>query len=886
MCLQGLLQTGGYGISVLTAYVFLDFLLSFSMETLVALNAMAVVWLAAVIALHAWKIAAISQRDTACQADQIAGDRRRSVLSAFELQSAGGASPGDIRTFLIAATLNEGCSRLEKTPLKSFFPSAAVLRQAKVFLFQAALAGILLGAAPAITGTVLERIFFPGHDSPPWSPFDFSVTPDHPKVLYGGTLELAVNISGKPVTSPVYLLTRRGGRVNRLACFQENSFRFTQHLENVTDSLEFCFSTGPARSPWRQIELLLQPKISLARIEILPPPYSLLPKREWMLGREELTALAGSRARLLVTSNRPLSTGVLTIAPSSGLGSEETVKGERSAMHTLAFAWEMNEPARLQVEICDIRQTPSADKLVLIQKILPDTPPQVSFSEPPGGFALATPRSIVPMAGQANDDFGLKEVRIVHSLLGYRDRLRRIGPETAEKTFDFCDPLNLGTLGVEEGQVLEIYLEAADSNPAMTGIGSSDILRIEVISDEEYAEILRSKITLEEFITRFQTVQFQLEALRKALREIQEESRKSGGDPRRLDERLKAAREAGQKTEELFARMAADFTLYEMEEELQKVLLSAASPMKAVNQELSQLTPANPSLGDKAGFLLESLGETRQAVTKEVADAKEVVTFVAVMQHTATFKDILKRQTELTRKLKRFESTLKKDPSVLPLFSGQQETIRSDLEKFSESLARAADQLPKTAEGRGLRQSALDFLQDILKLRIPVIMDLAVADGRNQNGLKMFQNASLALEKLESLLSEGCPNPDFNILCNNRLFKVRKEIAKTLRQMLSTLDGSGHQSGQSGSGSGDPSNGSSLNESTLLNTPAYGPMRGRIGAGIGPGGAGTGSRAVGVEPGARESLSPDGKSGEETGGYLPERIPEKYREAVKKYFSN
>ena len=893
--LSSLLRVLGFGIVSLTGYVFCDFFLSFSQTALIAIDLILLICLVGALFFFTWRILAFSAHDMALHMDHILGSRRHLILSALELHQKSETLPSDLGNFLVLKSIQDGCNQLEKITVWNCFPSDAILKQSKIFFLQCMAAIVLLGAAFSINKVILSRIFFPGRDIPPWSPIIFSTTPAHPKVLYGGTLELAVDISGAKPKSPVVLLTRKADRVNRIACFQEKPSRFTQHLENVVEPMEFCFASGKARSPWQKIEVLLQPQISLAKIEIIPPSYTGLPKREWLAGKEEIIGLAGSRATLFVTSNRPLSEGTLSMFSASGSALPESIKGEKIAAHTISFSWNMKENARLLLDIRDLQGTPTKDKMLLYQKILPDKPPEVALSEPSSLFVLATPHATVPIAAQVSDDLGLKQVRVVRALLGYRDRLSPVGPENVEKSFSFRETVDLKSLGVEEGQVLEFYAEAKDTNPSMIGLGSSEILRIQIISEEEYATMLRSKITLEEFVNRFSLIQNRLRSLLDLLQKIKIEAEKSSRDKAWLNEALKSANSLNKEVEDLFSKMAADFPVYDHEENLRKLLLSTLSLLKNSGNSISKMIPDDATLGSQMDALLKSFGEAEQQFERAEMDAKEASVVGAVMRQATVFKEIIRQQKDLVRRLQRFESRVGVDTDVLQPFSKQQSEIRDDLNHFLNNLTHEAKKLAAFSQYQELHQSTLEFCKQIQELRITPIMDEAATAGKNQDVRKMYQSAMLALEKLESMLSENCSNPEFQGLCNNQIrFEVKKDLAKTLRQMLNSMFSSGSGAGSRGHGGGgvgNPNDGYWANEYSPLNTPAFGPERTRFSKGEDQRGAGKEGRGkhehtVILNQDSREQRSMDEKR--ETGGegFFPERVPEKYRNAVKKYFTH
>lgn len=885
LVLHALLRVAGWAACALVVLTVADFWLALPSEVLLGVDLTILAALAVVFVRLGLKALAFSNRDMAQEADHLLGHRRRPILNALELQAAADGPPGGLESFLIERSVQAGCDQLALTAGRCF-PFLLVRRQLKVLTAQTAVALIWFGVGFSANQVILSRIFFPTRDVPPWTRYVFHVTPSQPSVLYGGTIEMTVEITGQPIRSPVNLLTRKGGRVDRSACFQESATRFAQRLEKVIEPVEFCFATGRARSRWQPLAVLLQPQISLARIEIAPPAYSGLPKREFIVGNEPVASLVGSRATLTLTSNRPLSSGALAIKPDNGRGGNEAVRSEKHALHTLTFSWTMKEDARLEVIIRDIQGTPAAEPLAIVQKIVPDTPPEVAITEPAGAFALATAGTRVPLIGTADDDLGLKEISIVRTMVGYRDRSRRVGPQAPQKSHQFNGCLDLSSLGVTEGDVIEVYLEARDFNPSLMGIGSSEIVRIEIISNDDYAELLRNKITLEEFQARYQLIESRFSALKEALRQLRVQLEQPNHDPARTAGQLKRASELAGETAKLFRQLSDEFAAFDMEKRLGPMLKALAAATIKASHQLANQRAEDPMAAGNIERMLRDLGENSRDMEQQVADAADVVAVGKVMRHAATFKQLLKRQQELARKLKRFESELRPNLDALAPLASQQDEIRNQLVEMAKGLASDAAALPAKDDYAELKQSAGQFSQQIGELQIAETMNEAVVAGRNQDGRKAAQRAALAMEKMESLV--GKPNDCFAGLCQNGLrFKVNFDLAKTMRQMLAALlcrSGQGIGQGQ-GEGAGAGGDGYSASGYSPLNTPVFGPARSVLTAAQAAGGAGParGSRAV-IDAGSRERMPSPSKQ-ELAGDRLsPDRVPEKYREAVKRYF--
>src|SRR5690606_19744757 len=136
--------------------------------------------------------------------------------------------------------------------------------------------GLLYAVKPDASRTVAKRLLDPGADLPPWSPLTFAVEPSAPAAVYGGELQLAVEVTGAPLEHAVELLVRRPGEteVRRLPSFRESGTRFSRTLDALTEPVSVAFACGKARSPWLPVELLLQPKVLAGQVTVTPPAYT------------------------------------------------------------------------------------------------------------------------------------------------------------------------------------------------------------------------------------------------------------------------------------------------------------------------------------------------------------------------------------------------------------------------------------------------------------------------------------------------------------------------------------------------------------------------------------------------------------------------------------
>ncbi len=890
-------RLAGEALVALSVYGVADAFLALADGVRIVLGILLAAALAALAVARVIRMLRITNEQMARRGDSLLRSSRRAVLSAWELDrwisagGAGGVSAGLTR-FLVERSIGLATASLRGLQWKEYFPFAEVRRELKAAGLKLLIPVFLLILNPNAARTVLGRMLLPGRDIPPYSRYTLTVSPAQPSVFYGGTVELAVDIVGGPVNSPVAFVTRYQGRRQSVACFQESPQRFAQRLERVVSPVEVCFSMGKARSRWHPVQVIYQPIITLAEVAISPPAYTLLPQRRFFAGTESLAGIRGSRASLTLTSNRPLLDGVMTLTYRSGTGRDEAMRGLKTGAHTVTFDWTLKEPAQLELSVRDMRGAKNKEPYKLDQKVLPDNPPEAAITEPVG-FALATPKITLALQGYAADDYGLRRVELVQTVAGYRDRAKFIGPASPERRFDFDAPADLQAIGVEAGQLLEFYLEASDQNPLMTGATASDIVRVRIISEDDYAAILRERTTLDAFLNRYRRLTESLAEVKTALREFKaaaESGRAPASELERLRERAARVHETAA---DLFYKTSTDFPIFDCEATLADALAALINPLRKNEQMLALVMTSDPRLPQIIDLMLARLGEQEASLGAETQRAEDIARVARVMEAAAVFNAIVLRQTALVRRLARFEPPAsEKSNALLAALGRNQAEIREALAALCDRIEEAAGRLPEDYAELG--DSAREFVDALAESGIAELMQAAVTAAGNQAGPQTARHARHALEKLLELAkSQG--NSPFGGLTGKRMnFGVGPGLKDTLEQMLAAMNpgqGNGAKPGFFGVGwgGGNTDDGFAMAQTSLLDIPVFGPARDMPPA---PGGgSGTGQSNATCQAGApvtataADTLTVPAK-GPPPGESLPaENIPEKYREALKRYFN-
>ncbi len=889
--LRGILfELLGWSAATLAVLCWLDYFLAF--EPALRIGAA----LACLAGLLAWlgsrliRLLRIDARAGAVFADTLLQSPRREILSALEI----GTHPADtsrLSVYLVRQGILNASRRLAELEPVRLDGLPVALRKRLVLLSALSLLPALFNPGAALT--LMHRYVRPTADIAPYSHYKFKITPETPEVIYGSDQVIQLSISGAAVNQPVRFATRKAGQILESPCFQAGPREYVQRLDRVMQPLEFCFLVGKARSTWHRVKILYQPHVVSARFRLIPPAYSGWPEKHFELGAESLKGLKGTRVEMAVQSNRPLKRGRLTIEPADGQAHIQTVAADLSGPNEITCRWQIAAQGRLSLVIHDILDTPAKEPLIIRQELVPDEKPSVSLFEP-AAFSLATPGIKVPVAAGIEDDIGIRHCDFYRALKGYRHRAVAVDIEPGSTSRDISAELDLAGLGVVPGQVIELFLEASDTNPDLTGRNASDIARIKIISDAEYARMVRSRTTIEAFEERFRTVADNYTAVIRLLEETESQLRRGRLDRKAARERLTGLHSKLEAVSKSIKAIADDYAAFDLEKRLSRTAAEMTGRLaRALDHQGWAAADQKERLAAvvHADNTLKGLQAQSRSLQK---DAGEVTAVGHVMAMGAWYRALMDRQKIHVSRLGQYATVDRKGFTPKPL-AETQASIRRDLNTIGDQLEQHARQLPSDYEG--LRSSSLEFVQKLRALHIPVLMRGSEKACANEQPRQAWNHAGQALEKMEEVL-KTCRSGSFAGLCSGDIgFKVPDPLAGTMAQMLESLmsqyslgAGWGGGIGAAGAGLAGAWEGSYLNGYSAFNVPVYGPERknplaaeaaaahdGRHGQGSG--------RQVPREVSYHEAIQETEKEATAGAGFSMEAVPARYRKAVKSFYS-
>lgn len=835
-----------------------------------------------------------SLRALALRLDQWRGDRRRTFTCALDLEHEAPQSP--LHRELRDAALAESRDALRTVPLRATVPFA------RLGLLAALLATGLLAlislrrAYPDVVETVSARLLRPGADIAPWTPLRFAVGPDAPTVEYGGDLPVTLDLSGGDIQHPVYLLTRMGDRVRRVQAFREGPHRYSQRLEQVTEPMEFAFEVGRARSAWFPVEVALLPRVVETEVELTPPAYSRRPSRRFAFGERVIEGLPGTRIEVAVTSNRPLSQGVATLERHDH--PTRLIKA-RVEGHTARFSWTLDHNASIEIDLKDLVGNAMARPLAGHQRDVPDREPDVVLHDPPR-FMLATPNVTIPVHGGADDDVGVTRLHLVRGMPGYIDRPAEVAGPLPERRKEVRETLDLAALGVEPGQTLELYLEARDHRPdGQWRAGVSDLARIRIISEEEYAAMVRQREGMDAFQKRFQVVAAAMRDVDESLKNLREEVDREDATRDTLRQAKDRAAASARRAEEAFTALAQDFPLFEVEDEARDELAKLRDHFSELGDELEALDVDDMAFDIEVARLTGAHREQADSFEQTRREQERFLLLGRLLEQTAEYRELLRRQELLTRWFERHTYDLPAESrEEMERLARYQEALRQEMEAWmKETRTRARDLDP---QDQAWADQVLEMLRQLEDDQALQAMDRAVRGARNEDNRGATRAAKTALDALRGPENERDPSPEssentFEQMCRGQGPSAPGQgdaLSRSLRQLMDALNSRGGEPGQGGTTGGGiggfSDDGFAAPGSSPLHLPMRGPNRHAYDQPYGQNVEGTsGSGREGSETAADIARGDSGgapPASSTPGERILEQAPPRYREAIRRFY--
>lgn len=308
----------------------------------------------------------------------------------------------------------------------------------------------------------------------------------------GETTVLKVQASGRvPREGTLEIRDESRKIAMRVSCDEKDIYE--KAIENVQQSFEWRVKAGDNQTPWARVQAVARPAVGAIKFITSYPAYINKSSEERTPGN--LLLPAGGKLRVEVVGTQKLSSAELSLV---GLGMKVPMEGLFEN-----FKGEFDVPVTgltgLTVRMVNELGIESNDMTVYPVDILPDKAPAVRILRPSRRDITATAVAKVDIEFDAADDYGIDKIFLRRKLDNLKDdqaasaELDLSGlPANQRQEAHKKYRMDLGAMKLAEGEVLEVWLEAADGNTTTgPGVTASERFKVKIVSAaEKEAEVM------------------------------------------------------------------------------------------------------------------------------------------------------------------------------------------------------------------------------------------------------------------------------------------------------------------------------------------------------------------------------------------------------------
>jgi hypothetical protein len=625
----------------------------------------------------------------------------------------------------------------------------------------------------------IPRYLDPFGDHPPYSPTKFIVDPSGAAVDYGDDLKINVTAKGMvPEELTLVIKHADGGVINEVPMFDSGDGRFFQTIENIRSDMVYFARIERGRSKYYNITLSKTPRFESVHLRYAYPEYTTIPERETVLTDGIIKGYRDTRVTMTVTSNRPLSKGAVTVG-------ERTFTGQANGKNSVDVEFDLKEKGEYSVAITDTEGHTSDEQLSGKITILNDDGPSIAIVSP-GINSFATPTAKVPILIEAHDDLGIRRISFYRNHNDSADARKILFEEKQGDKFVRSDDIfDLEDLGLRPGDTIDYYATVTDSLPDAPQTAASQSLKLQIISQEEYAKFLQTQMTAEGLRLKYDQIMANIDEIVESQAQLEQETKElqdslgnsqEGGDSEKMQNRLaELAKRQGELAEksralaEQLEKEADTAPVFDIEKEYKKALAQFAGRLSKAQEHMDS-GASNIEKGKGAGSncssclgaarkdqkeALAQLGQEMQEMKDKIQQAnKEIEKMLNLMADVEMFKQLYLAQKELARQtwsLKDIDNPDFEQRVRLKELAENEAAIEGLLTRLKQDLRDHAEEIKE--EYPKVAGDAAAIAKDIEDRLICEAMQDASLRLNEGSGIMGHPRVRQALEQMEAMIS-------------------------------------------------------------------------------------------------------------------------------------
>jgi molybdopterin converting factor small subunit len=789
---------------------------------------------------------------------------------------------------------------------------------------------VVLAIGFRITATEVARFADPFGDHPPYSFTHLEIVQPGPtgtNVLYGRGLIVKATARGHRAKD-VFLTTFPAAHPEQgvtVPMFANGSAGFQQQLDNIRAERIAYVHTQDHVSESKQVRVgvVLTPQLEKMFVRIAAPAYTGLQPQEKIYESKGVQALAGSEVKFRLVSNRPLRAGWLEVT--AGESAPQNVALKPAAENEVRGGFIATDSGRLRLGLVDVDGLGSVGDHESALTVTHDLPPEIRVTQPERESFVSLDFKLEAHV-EASDDYGLREIRFHRGVNGVFAAPKTIKYDAIVLDARVREEIRFTELGIKAGDEISLFAEALDNAPE-PHLARSQVVRLAVISVEDYNNFLREQTDLADTAAKYAELNEDLQGLIEkqkqlgaAAQKLQAQLAKTDAQKRaalapQLDSLVAQQNELNARLNQHAERMdhfVRDNPVYDVEKDLQAALQAQAGQIRrstSANDDASRdvaqrsSPPAGPrqlppelleDFKKASDQQLAQLGATHDEAEKEtVRLLDEMGEMQELVKDFNLFESLYRAQQELAQQAQAYNRPgplTREDQLALKNLAATEQQVVEALDQLQAKLrddARAAEKnFPKAAQsGRDLADKI--GTQRMKPLAVQTTIEMLAGDGE-----KSFLLADRLRGEMEKLFGEcrggNCPSGDE---LDNYLKLQRKNPGNNFAQLARSRKfgfGKGHgwagqgegQAGSSGYAITDGASPSVMgNEAAAKKGNAAARQAGKNGQGSGP--ATAGGRGEIGQADVLNGLNPVNR---QSAAAASEAVSEEYRAVVENYF--
>ncbi len=808
------------------------------------------------------------------------------ILSGVDLSAAG----------LVSDTMTLGLSQLTIRKAGDIIdgvkPATAISLNRLIKPLALLIAGLFVmlevtNLSPGLLSAQWLRFTDPFGDHPPYSKLSFDVDPGNAKVIYGGAIDIRATVQGGVADRLELVLNG----TESLPMFPEADGVWRATVADVTVPEKYILRTGWARTQQFNLDVITVPKLADVKFRIQLPSYTNRPAYEGPLPQNGIAGLPGTIVEIHAKSNRPLSSGAITLNPPDGFPG----KPQQIAMTPIAAGasevtgqFQIQSSGKITLGVTDIAGQPSTETLTTSVTLLTDQKPFVRIIEPKAN-SFATPDAAIGVEALAEDDYGISKVQIYRGLNESRPRPTDLPvPSPPPTQFPARMNLKLSDYGLQSGDIIQLFARAEDNDPAGPKGSESTVVSVHIISQAELDKLLMAREGMDALQSKYAEAQRRMETLDAQLEKLEKELAKQDPNSPLADSIKKQIADIARQMSDTGDRLdkLADHELpLDIDKALTPDLKNLAQQLRNAGQS-ARSASTQPSLG-VAGALNEiqqlrkALGQQAKDFNQQTSQPLEYMARIyPLLEDQARFLDLHDRQKDLADRLKSLQAQNGADDPQLKArmrdLEDEQLHIRSDLRDLLEDVNEHAAALPDDKRLDDLRNTAKEFGSAVRSSPAAGQMQAVESSLEEFTGSPAAANAHDAEQTLDQFIAKCNSMGDQGGVCLKFQPKLASGMGNSISQMLSSM------------GLGSGMGGYSAMQSSLRNVGLYGtlPTHGQE-AGGQPGGSADHGVASTANGSPDSTENPEGAAANGTqkaSGQSDAPVPPEYKQRVGEYF--